>query len=978
MMSRASRRIALTAALALPAALLQAVASTPAQAVSPDIVISQVYGGGGNSGATLTHDFIELYNRGTTAVPVDGWSVQYASANGSVWQVTTLSGTIPPGSHYLVREAQGAGGTVALPAPDANGSTAMSAGSGKVALVVNSSPLGGVCSPPLCTTAPGVRDFVGYGLADDYEASPTPILSNTTAALRASDGATDTDNNGADFSVGAPAPRNLGDGPAPSGCDVAPTHQIAQVQGTSTSTPIVGQVVRVEGVVTGDFQQVGGLAGFFVQDDTPDDDPQSSDGVFVHSSSAAAPGDRVRVTGTAMEFNGLTQLSPVAAVDVCGTGSVTPTPYDLPRPAGVTFEPVESMLLTFPEPLTATEHFQLGRFGEITVAADGRLRQPTDVAPPGPPAQALAEEAARRRLLIDDGSNLQNPATVPYLTPEAVRIGDTASGVTGVLAFGFGVYRLQPTAPITFARANPRPPAPEDVGGNVKVASFNTLNYFTTLGQDNPDARGADTPAEFARQQAKEVAAITGLDSDVIGLMEVENNGSTALDSLVDALNAATAPGTYAAVTEPTLNPPNEFGGTFGTDAIKVALIYRPAAVTPVGAAHSSADPIFDRPPLIQAFELTGGGESFTVAVNHFKSKNCDAASAPLDQDQGDGQACFNHRRVLQAQALDGVLDTLSPPNPLIVGDLNSYTEEDPIHVLEAEGYTGLSEEFIDEASRYSYVFDGFSGELDHAMASDDLLDNVTGATIWHINADEPLILDYNTEFNPPHLYQPGAYRSSDHDPLIVGLSLDTNAAPTVDAGGPYAVAEGGSVTLTASGSDPDGDTLEYSWDLDGNGSFETPGQSVTFSAGGRQAPSTANVAVRVTDPDGLTGTDASTVDVDFDAQGLAWPLKDPPAVNTVFGGLIVPVRVKLGGFQGHDVLAAGSPTSTQVSCTTGAPIGAPERARSLLNTGLNYHKPSKTYVFLWTTKRAWRGTCRQFEMTFVDGTTVHANFRFW
>jgi hypothetical protein len=361
-----------------------------------------------------------------------------------------------------------------------------------------------------------------------------------------------------------------------------------------------------------------------------------------------------------------------------------------------------------------------------------------------------------------------------------VRIGDTATGVTGVLGFGFGLYRLEPTQPISFARTNPRPGGPDPVGGEFRVASFNTLNYFTTTRDQNPDARGADNATEFQRQQAKEVAAITGLNADVVGLMEVENNGATAIGSLVDALNAATAPGTYAFITEPVLNPPNEFGGQFGTDAIKVAMIYRPAAVTPIGAAQSSSDPVFSRPPLIQTFRPVDGGEQFTVVGNHFKSKSCGGATGD-DLDQGDGQSCFNALRVRQATALADVLDGLDVPNPLIIGDLNAYTEEDPIHTLEDAGYTGLSERFVPDASRYSFVFDGFSGELDHGLAAPEVLDNVTGTTIWHINADEPLILDYNTEFNPPGLYQPDQFRTSDHDPLIVGLQLDTApAAPAV------------------------------------------------------------------------------------------------------------------------------------------------------------------------------------------------------
>jgi predicted extracellular nuclease len=565
----------------------------------------------------------------------------------------------------------------------------------------------------------------------------------------------------------------------PTGCDVPATIEISQVQGSGDASPVAGFTVRVEGIVTGDFQGASGLNGFFIQDDTPDADPNTSEGLFILSNTAVSVGDRVKVSGTVAEFNGLTELSSVTAVDVCSTGNPLPAAvtYDLPRAAGVTFEPLEGMLVTFPEALTASEHFQLGRFGEITVSSDGRLFEPTTVANPGAAAAAVQDLNDRRRLLIDDGSNTQNPSTVPFLTPNVLRLGDTASGITGVMSFGFNVYRLEPTAPITFTRTNPRPAAPSAVGGEIRVASFNTLNYFTTLRSANSNARGADNATEFQRQQDKLVSAITGLNADVIGLIEIENNGATAIGSLVDALNTATAAGTYAFITEPVLNAANEFGGTFGADAIKVALVYRPASVTPVGAAQSSADSIFDRPPLIQTFQPAGSTALFTAVVNHFKSKSCGGVTGP-DADQGDGQSCFNARRNQQASALATLLDTLDVPKALVIGDLNSNTEEDPIHTLETAGFTELSQSFVAAGERYSFVFNAQSGELDHALAAADLADNVTGATVWHINADEPLFLDYNTEFKPPALlalYQPDAYRSSDHDPIVVGLSF----APT-------------------------------------------------------------------------------------------------------------------------------------------------------------------------------------------------------
>lgn len=534
-------------------------------------------------------------------------------------------------------------------------------------------------------------------------------------------------------------------GATPAGpCDTPPDREIAEVQGNGPATPLAGQTVRVEGVVTADFQRSDQLGGFFLQDPTPDADPATSDALFAFASDTFKDvnvGDRVLVTGRATEFNGWTELSPVTAVDVCGTGTIKPQRHTLPS---ADLEPVENMLLTFPQRLTVSDNYNLGRFGEVTLSSGGRLFQPTDRRGVDP------AENARRSLLVDDGSNQQNPATLPPV----VRAGDSATGITGVLGYGFDSYRLHPTKPIRYQGTNPRPPKPLPVGGNVKVASFNTLNWFTTIG-----SRGAGTAEEQQRQLAKLVAAIKGIGADAIGLMEVENNGRTALQALVDAVNAEVGAGTYAAITHP--HP--------GTDAIQVGIIYKPGTLTPVGAARSSDDPVFSRPPLIQTFRRKHGGQPFTMVVNHLKSKGSCPDSGP-DADQGDGQGCWNATRVAQAQALLGLIKGV--PAPLVLGDLNAYGEEDPIGTLEAGGLTSLTKKYVPAPLRYSYVFEGLAGELDHMMASKQLLKRVTGVTIWHANADEPRILDYNQEFNPPGLYRPDAFRSSDHDPVIVGLHL--------------------------------------------------------------------------------------------------------------------------------------------------------------------------------------------------------------
>ncbi|MGW5683156.1 ExeM/NucH family extracellular endonuclease [Nonomuraea sp. NPDC003754] len=778
------RALSALVALGVAAAGVATLSIAPASAAPGPVVISQVYGGGGNSGATLANDFVELFNRSSAPVALDGWSVQYTSATGSghfAANVAPLSGTLGPGRYYLVQLAAGSNPGAALPTPDATATINVGSGAGKVALVRSATGLACNGTPTACTAeqTAQIADLVGFGNANFFEGTAAaPGLTNTTAALRKTHGCADTDDNAADLEAGAPAPRNTataaapcdgGQEPTPSPtptptptptpsptvapCDTAATHQIAAVQGAGDASPLAGQTVRVEGVVTGDFQKSTELSGFFLQDPTPDDDPKTSEGLFAFARDTVKDvkvGDKVLVTGKVTEFNGWTELSPVTAVDVCGTGTLPAQQYRLPRAEGATFEPVENMLVTFPEPLTVSEHYNLGRFGEVTVSSEGRLYQPTDR------AGVDAALDARRTLLIDDGSSRENPATIPYTSPRVVRTGDTAIGVTGVLGYGFGSYRLQPTKPISFLRTNPRLPKPLPVGGNVKVASLNTLNWFTTLG-----SRGATTAEEQKRQLDKLVATLQGLDADVVGLMEVENNGQTALQALVDALNAKVGAGTYAALAHPFP----------GTDLIHVAMIYKPARVAPVGAALSSQDPVFSRPPLIQTFRRAGGGQPFTMVVNHLKSKGSCPPSGP-DSDQGDGQGCWNPLRIKQAEAVLGLLSSLDLPNPLVLGDLNAYGEEDPIDTLEAGGLTSVTKRFVPAPFRYSYLFNGLAGELDHALVGKQLLKRVTGATIWHVNSDEPRILDYNTEFNPPGLYQPDAFRSSDHDPLVIGLSL--------------------------------------------------------------------------------------------------------------------------------------------------------------------------------------------------------------
>ncbi|MEV0237808.1 ExeM/NucH family extracellular endonuclease [Nonomuraea sp. NPDC050786] len=786
-----SRALAVLVAAGVVAGSIAALSSPSVAATPGTVVISQVYGGGGNSGAPFSNDYVELFNRSGAPVSLDGWSVQYTSAGGTgnfASNKADLSGTLAPGQYHLVQLAAGTTPSGALPQPDNVGTINLSGTAGKVALVRSSDGLACNGSSAVCSAEQLalLADLVGYGTANFSETSPAPALTNTTGAFRKSGGCADTDDNAADFETAAPAPRNGATAPVPCGggdpsptpsptptptvtptptptptptesCDTAPTHQISQVQGSGETSPANGQNVRVEGVVTGTFQGSGQFGGFYLQAVTPDADPATSEGLFVYSSSPVKPGDRVLVSGKAVEYNGLTEISPATAVNVCGTGTITPTRVKLPLKKGTTLERYEGMLVTFDRDLAVSEIYNLARFGEITLAGGTRLWQPTDR------KKVNTDKDARRAILLDDGSSVQNPPTLPYHAEgsNTVRIGDEVKGLTGVLTYGFDAYRVQPTQPVAIKAENPRRAQPAKVGGDVRVASLNTLNWFTTL-----KSRGATTAAERDRQLAKLVANITTLDPAVAGLMEVERNNNVALNTLVDALNAKAGAGTYKAITHP--NP--------GTDLIQTALIYQPAKVTPIGAARSSSDPIFNRPPLVQTFgKADGTGKTFTVLVNHFKSKGCtdgDGTASGEDADQGDGQSCYNAKRVKQAKAVLALIDSLQLKNALVLGDINAYGEEDPLHTFEDGGLTSLSKKYVKKDDRYSYVFGGLSGELDHALADKGARKLVTGATIWHVNADEGRFMDYNTEFNPPYLYAPDAFRSSDHDPLLVGLKL--------------------------------------------------------------------------------------------------------------------------------------------------------------------------------------------------------------
>ncbi len=992
------------------------------------VVVSQIYGGGGNSGATYTHDFIELYNAGTSAVDLAGWSVQYASSAGTSWQVTTLSGSIAPGGYYLIQQAQGSGGTTPLPPPDATGSINMSATAGKVALVNNTTALSGACP-----TGDAIVDFVGFGAAANcFEGTgPTPAPGNTTAVLRRDNGNQDTDDNAADFEAGAPNPRNSGGGTTPT------ETLISAIQGSGpTVTP---GTFTVEAIVVGDYQTQGSgqLRGFFIQEEDADADadPATSEGIFVFCADCpveVSVGDHVRVTGDSSDFFGMSQLTAATtdSVTVLSAGNPLPTPatVELPVPGVPSgdldaamaaieayFEAFEGMLVTFPDALSVAEYFELARYGQVILTEGGRPHTFTAVSEPS--AAGLIDHEinlATRTIILDDTDNRQNrpvdSPNTPYFHPypglsttNFFRGGDTITNLTGVLHWSFAgqggtdAWRIRPVTEAfdyTFAPANPRPAVP-DVPGSLRVASFNVLNYFLTVdttasnndGFCGPsgtmDCRGADSQAELDRQRVKLQAALSAIGADVYGFKEMEN--TPGVEPLADIV--AGLPG-YAYVDT----------GAVGTDAIRVGIIYNSATVTPVGdyaILDSSVDPRFDdgrnRPAVAQTFDEIATGARFTVVVNHLKSKG--SGCGPGDDDTSTGQGNCNLTRTLAAQAMADWLATdptgSGDPDMLIIGDLNSYAMEDPIVALQDAGYTDLVALFGGPAA-YGYVFDGQLGYLDHALSNATLTPQVAGVSMWHINADEIPLFDYNDdvadageapfeeESDALPLYEPNEFRTSDHDPVIIGLNLEAPAGPpTVDAGGPYSVVEGGTVEVTATGSDPAGGEPSYAWDLDNDGTFETPGQSATFSAAGLTAPAVYTIRVQATGATGQTAVDEAFVHILYPFNGFFPPIDNPPTFNVVNAGRAIPVKFSLGGDRGLDFFAEGYPQITFIACDTGSPQDSVEETITAGNSQLTYNSLTDTYTFAWKTNKSWRNTCVEFSIQLNDGSTHIALFRF-
>ncbi|GGR62524.1 5'-nucleotidase [Nocardioides luteus] len=622
------------------------------------------------------------------------------------------------------------------------------------------------------------------------------------------------------------------------GATTAEVVAISEIQGTGTTSPLDGQTVTTSGIVTAAYPS-GGFFGFYLQ--TPGTggsldlgSHQASDALFVYQPRSAGavtvePGDAVTVTGEVGEYAGLTQVTVPAAGDIVtdGTGSIEPVVSAWPA-TDAQKESLEGMLFTPQGDITVSNTYGVENYGELGLAhGDHPLLQPTEVARPGSDEAAAVEaDNAARAIVLDDGSSttLRPPTsrTIPYVSNTSPVVVGASVDFRGPVIFSEGgspsapTYRLQPTQvatadpatwPVDFENVRTEAPDERKIGrrADVKIASFNVLNYFTTLGDaddDNVgdggctaykdrdgdgnnvsggcDQRGAWDPADFERQQSKIVSAINALDADVVGLMEIENSarlGETpdeAPRSLVAALNEAAGSQVWTA------NPSSdELPDASGSDVITSAIIYKRSAVRPLGKARalgtqSGDDQAFGnaREPIGQVFKPTVGGAPFFFVVNHFKSKGS-PGPWPGDGDTGDGQGASNESRVRQATALVEWVSAIKTETGLadvaLVGDFNSYTQEDPMQVLYQAGYA--DSETLSGNEEYSYSFSGLSGSLDHVLLNRHAQRRFTGSDIWNINSGESLLLEYSRyNYTGADLHTDSPFRSSDHDPVVVGL----------------------------------------------------------------------------------------------------------------------------------------------------------------------------------------------------------------
>lgn len=593
----------------------------------------------------------------------------------------------------------------------------------------------------------------------------------------------------------------------------AVTPPVTSISCNATDTPIAdlqtaqqNQNYIIRGVITADYRYQDGFSGFYVQTADSKAKADVSNAIFVYVPTSShitggKVGEEVILRGRLSNYQNQLQIDQLSSnIQTCNTYAaslVSPQNLTLPftdlnSSTGHVPKRYQGMYVRLPQTLTVSENYSYGRYGDLSLSL-GRLYIPTNLfAAKSPEAIQLAKQNLLSKIILDDGFNNQNrtPWLPQYFNAKnTLRSGYQLKNVEGILEYRFNAWRIQPiqghTAPEVIQDSNLRSGVIAKEKQQIRVAAFNVLNYDNGAEKGFPTERGASSQAEFDKQHLKIISALKQIDADVYGLMEIANNGYAENSAVAYLTKALGADWKYVI-------PPHS--AKLGSDAIAVAIIYNAKRVKPVKDAVIYDDATqMNRVTMAQTFQAVNGGKKFTIVPNHLKSKRCDGATG-LDLDQNDGQGCYNQTRLTAVQKLSQWIATnpTKVPNPhyLLVGDFNSYAKEAPILELEKANYKALlNDEKIGQAkTAYSYVFGvasdangyGGAGNLDHAIADQDLYPRVRRAFAWHINADEPTALDYNEEYKTDEqkrdFYAADAYRSSDHDPIIVDLDLRGNA----------------------------------------------------------------------------------------------------------------------------------------------------------------------------------------------------------
>ncbi len=534
---------------------------------------------------------------------------------------------------------------------------------------------------------------------------------------------------------------------------------IPEIQGTGSSSNYTAQLVKTSGIVTAKYIGTGKINGFFMQDPVGDNNPSTSDGIYVYTNTDnVSIGDKIEITATIVEYYNKTELTNITnIITYSSNNTITPTKVFYNSDT-FNWEQYEGMLLEFDQTLYVTSNSNLQQYGQLTLSPFIRYIPTNKGIPSSTEYNENVNLNSKAQILLDDGIVSSNYSPIFFADENGTRrTGEAVKNLIAVVDQTYSGYSIYPLSNPTFT-GNPRPTTPTNLGNyNLKVCSFNLEYYLTTnYGQ----GYGANNTTEAAKQHLKIMEALLAIDADIYGLIEIEQ-GQDALIKLTNALNVATNSNRYGYI--------NDGGSIYGTYT-KVGYIYRSDKIAPHLSLNNNNSPSPINRKKAQAFTLKSNNERFIYSLNHLKAKSGCSSATGADVDKGDGQSCYNATRVAEATSTLSFLNTCKTyyddEDVLIMGDLNAYAKEDPIITLINGGYTDMHQVFGGD-SAYSYLYQGQAGYLDHALTSSSVKNQITGVQVFHINSDDPSMFEYSGSN-----HQPNMYRCSDHDPVVVGMYL--------------------------------------------------------------------------------------------------------------------------------------------------------------------------------------------------------------